>query len=292
MSGKQESGSLAKKAKKKAAKRPSQSTSERLPWKRRLALASKFGALLAAVALIGLFAWRSYASPQGGGFRTTQVDFVGLQQLERSVLESQVEDLLHDNILRIDLDELRRRIESATWVRSAVVRRRLPGRLRIEVVERQPEALAKVADEMLLVDAEGVVLGPHQPGFPLPDRPLVLGLVADEGPQARRGNAARMALYLRVLGDLAGQDWDHSSKVSEIDVGEAKRVAVVPVEEPVRVVLGDRDFRLRYENFLSQMDVYKEYKRKHGKIESVDASYDKRIIFRTPKSGDGVVARK
>ncbi|HVE98379.1 MAG TPA: FtsQ-type POTRA domain-containing protein [Mycobacteriales bacterium] len=59
----------------------------------------------------------------------------------------------------VDLDEVRRRVRSLSYVRSARVRRQWPGRVVIEVHERVPALAVPVGGGVALYDAEGVRLG-------------------------------------------------------------------------------------------------------------------------------------
>ncbi|MFC1490987.1 cell division protein FtsQ/DivIB [Nitrospinota bacterium] len=63
------------------------------------------------------------------------------------------------NLFEVDLDLVRRRIESNPWVRRSSVRKSPPSTLRIEIEERVPVALVD-RKAAIAVDREGVILGP------------------------------------------------------------------------------------------------------------------------------------
>ena len=46
---------------------------------------------------------------------------------------------------------------------------------------------------------------------------------------------------------------------------------------------------MRYETFVSQKDLYDRLKEEYGMIESVDVTYDSKIIFHTPQKKGGTV---
>ncbi|MDA1000474.1 MAG: FtsQ-type POTRA domain-containing protein [bacterium] len=62
------------------------------------------------------------------------------------------------NLFEVDLERVRRQLESHPWVRRAVVRRRIPHALYMEIEERLPAALIR-REGMIGVDREGVILG-------------------------------------------------------------------------------------------------------------------------------------
>lgn len=84
-----------------------------------------------------------------------------------------------DPILPADLDLVRARLESLAWVRQASVERRLPGHLHIRLSEREPIAQWQRNGRFVLVDREGVEIGPdvagefaHLPVIVGPDAPM------------------------------------------------------------------------------------------------------------------------
>jgi cell division protein FtsQ len=63
-----------------------------------------------------------------------------------------------DPILSLDLDAIRRRVESIGWVRQATIWRQLPDTLHIEIVEREAYARWQIDGRVYLIDADGKVL--------------------------------------------------------------------------------------------------------------------------------------
>ena len=61
-------------------------------------------------------------------------------------------------ILGINPAQAKNRLEGLSWVRSAVVERRLPGTIHIVLTERQPLALWQYHGQMMLIDHDGVIV--------------------------------------------------------------------------------------------------------------------------------------
>ncbi len=272
-----------------AKKQTASSASRWASWRGRIALALRIAAVAAPTLVVALTAYWAFTSAGGGIFALSKVEYQGLSKLHRSSLDKRIERSLSRNILQLDLEKIRRSVEGASWVKSAVVRRRLPNQLVISVVERRPAAVAQVGSKMMLVDPEGVLLGQLDPGDPLPEGPVVVGLLNPTEGNAVQQNRQRMQMYLQVIQDLSLGEPDYARRVSEVDVSNLKRVAVIPSDEPVPVYLGDQQFRRRYQVFESQRELYLEYKRKHGRIDEVDVSFEKRIIFKTPAENEKAV---
>ena len=219
-------------------------------------------------------------------FHLQRVTFQGLEHADEDRLQQLVQPLVSTNVLTVRLSEVRKRVEAEAWVRSAVVRRRLPNQLEVYVQERTPEAVATIDGELTIVDPEGVALAPFGPGFQHLDRPIVKGLLTPAVEGARASNSRRMQVYLRILDELEAGDQDYTATISEIDVGDVRRVKVIPSREPVPVLLGEGDLLQRYETFISRMDLVQEVKNKHGRIDWIDVTFDNRIIIHTPRGKD------
>ena len=219
-------------------------------------------------------------------FHLLGVTFQGLEHANEDRLQQLVQHVVASNVLTVRLSEVRELVEAESWISSAVVRRRLPNQLEIYVQERIPKAVAAIDGELTIVDAQGVALAPFGPGFQDLDRPILKGLLSPVVEGARGSNAKRMQVYLHILGELDAGDQDYTGSISEVDVSDVSRVRVIPSQEPVPVLLGDRDYLRRYETFISRMDLVQEVKNKHGRIDWIDVTFDNRIIIHTPQEKD------
>ncbi len=216
-------------------------------------------------------------------FPVSSIEVVDAQRLDVGELTESLGAVLPPNLLAVDLHRVRALVESEAWVDAAVVRRKLPDRLMIHVRERVPVAVAAIENQLFVVDRHGVVLDEFGPNYESLTRPIVQGLRNIAVENAVFENQQRMHRYLEVVRDLSGGATDHTASISEIDVGSLERIAVVAIDDPVPIYLGKEEFRSRYEVFLSQKDLYLRLKEKYGLIEYVDVTYDRKIIFHTPK---------
>ena len=218
-------------------------------------------------------------------FSLKQIHYQGLAQLDREALDSLIFQSVSEDLLLIDLDRVRALVESESWVKEATVRRKLPDGLFIHITERQAVAMAAIDTELYIVDREGVILDRPGSQHPTLDRPIVKGLKNVARENAREENALRMETYLRVLTELTL----YNPLISEIDVSTPSSVAIIPEGDPVSIYLGDKDFLARYETFVSQKELYDRLKEEYGIIESVDVTYDDKIIFHTPRGKEKTI---
>ena len=116
----------------------------------------------------------------------------GHRYLSEAEIDAALGDRRSVSILSYDTEAARARLEHVGWIKSAKVTRLWPSTLVVELEERRPFALWRpngVVDvasgapgQMMVVDAEGTVLGPAEPGT-FPTLPVVAGAGA---PQAAR----------------------------------------------------------------------------------------------------------
>jgi cell division protein FtsQ len=113
-------------------------------------------------------------------------------------------------ILDVRLDDLRKRVEGAGWVKDAKIVRLLPDTLIIAVVPRQPLAVWQHAGVAKVVDGEGRVIGDADPAR-FPDLPLVVGEGADQDASAilplLHGRSKLMGMVDALI-RVDGRRWD------------------------------------------------------------------------------------
>lgn len=188
----------------------------------------------AAALLLGGAVLSPLVLRQVGFFRVRRVELVGTRYLAPEQLVARL-GLAPEQNLFDDTGEIAERVERVGGVVSARVERRLPGTLRIIVVERVPVAFAPGESGLVPLDAAGRAL-PYDPaatGLELPLVPradsLVLGALA-------RVRAADSALYQDVDAAQRGE-----AGAVLLEVGQ-RRVMLrgIPTIEEVQAVAAVR----------------------------------------------------
>jgi cell division protein FtsQ len=187
-------------------------------------------------------AWMGYARVMASErLKVGRVDVRGSRFLSEGEVRELLGPAVGENILTLDIEDLKARLRSSPWVADATVGRTLPDTLRVEIRERVPLALAEV-DRLYLMDGDGALIemyGPRTAGF---DLPIVRGLRAIDH-DARRERAQRAGALLRDLGDLA-------SEVSEVSVEPGGDLRVVLRGEGEVLRLGPPPYRKSVMTFL------------------------------------------
>ncbi|MFD2235794.1 cell division protein FtsQ/DivIB, partial [Phaeospirillum tilakii] len=110
------------------------------------------------------------------GFRTSEITVSGRRRIPADQIVAALGARNGDPILGLDIVAARQRLEALPGVRAAVIERRLPGSLHLEIVEREPVALWQHDGAYTLVDRDGREIPGAIEGFE--DLPLVVGVGA------------------------------------------------------------------------------------------------------------------
>ncbi|MGY8826385.1 MAG: cell division protein FtsQ/DivIB [Candidatus Latescibacterota bacterium] len=195
-----------------------------------------------------------------------------------------------DNVLEIDIQEVSRRLEQVPWIKRAIVMRKPPDRLVVEIVERQRLAWVELG-QTYGIDREGVLL----PGWRLAnesygdvDLPVILGVPATVDslyPGLALADTVRVLREIITWWKLALEaDPEFCTGISEIvvlsDEGIGLRMAGDGLE--VRLPLNQVETRLRD---LKRMmpRVYREY----PNPAYIDLRYAGQLIVGSKETGSG-----
>lgn len=144
-------------------------------------------------------------------FAVTRLEIVGGGDALRGTVEERIDFRAPVSSLELDLDGIRREVEAVPGVAGARVTVSAEGSLRVEVTERVPVALWRWEGQLLLVDIEGVVIGPVVRRADRPDLPLIVGEGADRAVEealALHRRAAALRDRVRALVRVGERRWD------------------------------------------------------------------------------------
>ena len=103
-----------------------------------------------------------------GRSRTSRAEILQLLQLDRKT-----------NILNLNLEEIKHKVETLPWVRNASIRRSFfPNIIRVDITERQVQTLWQLDNKFYPIDNEGNII---RADF-MPNRPILL-IVGEGAPQ-------------------------------------------------------------------------------------------------------------
>jgi len=112
--------------------------------------------MVAAMAGLPGIATSQFASVAAqGGFAVRRVDVRGVAHLNELKVYEMVLGEKDQAMPLVDIGALRQELLALSWVQDARVSRQLPDTLVVDIVERQPYAVLKKPDRLVLIDATG-----------------------------------------------------------------------------------------------------------------------------------------
>jgi cell division protein FtsQ len=94
------------------------------------------------------------------GFEVSSVDVRGTKRLDELKVYDQVLGERNRSMTQVDLQALRAKVMTLSWVEDARVSRQLPDKIVVDVVERKPHAVLRKPGRLVLIDATGHELEP------------------------------------------------------------------------------------------------------------------------------------
>jgi len=206
------------------------------------------------------------------------IQAAGLAQVTRADLLPVFGEDIGRNIFFVPLSERRKQLEQIPWVQSATVMRLLPDQLRVSIVERQPVAFLRQGQRIQLIDPNGILLSmpasamaQHHYSFP-----VVTGINASDSAASRK---ERMAVYMRMIGELDANRQNLSEQVSEIDLSDPEDARILMPEQGADILahLGDDHFLDRYQRYKAHIA---EWRQQYPKLAAVDLRYDEQVVLK------------
>jgi cell division protein FtsQ len=205
-----------------------------------------------------------------------QID--GNSQLTRADLLTVFGADIGRNLFFVPLTERRKALEQVPWVAHATVMRILPNQLRVSIVERTPIAFVRIANQIKLADADGVILD-MQPATLAAKHysfPVVTGINPQDPLSVRR---PRMRIYQKFMNEIDSSGEKVSKNLSEIDLSDPEDVQGL-------VSSGSSDILLHFgqDNFIERWREYQahlsEWKQQYPRLASVDLRYDRQVVLK------------
>ncbi len=190
--------------------------------------------LVAVAVAAGWLAWLGYGEMmRGEAFQVSGVDVEGVHRINDAELRSIVGEFRGQNIFRADLESAAARARRNPWVKEVRLRRSLPNRITMSVVERVPRAVLETDTGKYLIDNEAVAIE-REPGGDAA-RPPLPTIVAQARP--RPGDT--------VLSESVSEAM---TVLSEIEERGGWNLAELTVRagspESLSVVYADHEFKL------------------------------------------------
>jgi cell division septal protein FtsQ len=250
-----------------------------------LKMLGKLGTFVLMIAfMLSVFVY-AYTSDK---FNVRMITVHGCKEANPKQLESIVRHDFPANILRINLNEMKARLEKVPWIKRVEIRRVLPSNLIIYVQERTPAAIVEFRSELMLADSDGIMLDRYDPKYGKLDVPVFKGVLGEDSESYhfyQEENSARIRQGLLMLTEIESGAPQETKKISEVDISDRENLKVMLVDDTVEVYLGGKDYLKRFSSLMENMEQYRELKDQYTEIESIDLRHDGNIIYRPRRTG-------
>jgi len=197
------------------------------------------GAAVAALVWVGSQTVR-YAH-SADAFAIREITIEGNAQLKAIDVRRAARLQIGSNIFEVSAEDARNHLLQHPWVQDATVVRRLPGRVRIQVIERKPVALVAL-DQLYLVSEEGAVfkrLGVDDPV----DLPVITGIASERFYDDLDYRTEVLLGSMALLQDYEGAGLATREPVSEIHFDGANGIELYIGADGMNVRLGSAQHR-------------------------------------------------
>ena len=237
-----------------------------------IALLVKWG--LPVVAVVGAAAWAAHVVMNSRLLVVQHVSVRGNVRLSAGEIESLLDGIRGENIFHVDFERYRRRVMDSPWVATVTLGRVLPSTIEVRVSERVPMAVARLGQQLYLLDDTGVIIDEYGAAYRDLDLPIVDGLLTAANSTGPLSDAARVRLTDVFLASL-GTRTDLRQRVSQLDVSNAHDAVVMFDDDPAWLHLGEEQFAERLNTYLELIPTLRE---RFRDIDYVDLRFDERVF--------------
>jgi cell division protein FtsQ len=207
----------------------------------------------------------------------------GNSRLSTGEVQAVLAQLRGESIFSVDLERSRTRLADSPWLSAVTLRRLLPSTIEVTVVERVPLAIARLGQQLYLVDATGVIIDEYGAQYADFDLPIVDGLVPADAPGGTID--PQRARFLARFLDLVGARPDLRARLSQVDVTDVHDAVVLLKDDPAFLHLGEAQFVERIQRYLELAPTLNE---KLSGIDYADLRFDERLFVRSRKASAAV----
>jgi len=196
--------------------------------------------ILFCLGFLGFMGYRTVTASEF--FDVKKIDVRGAASASRSDIEKIVTaNTEKSGVWNADLKEIKEKVERLDFVKSAAVSRVLPDGVRVNLIERVPKAVVRLAGGDFWADDEGVILAlvnKTEANFPF----VIRGWDETKNEKASKENQMRVKLYQKMLEEWKTFELDKRVKVVEMtDLTEPKAI-IEDSGESVEIVLAKDNF--------------------------------------------------
>jgi cell division septal protein FtsQ len=225
-------------------------------------------------------------------FNLRNIRINGCKQIDKEQIQEIIHREFPANLLRIDLPQVKQRLEKETWAKQVELRRILPSDLIVDITERIPAATLEMNGELMVADEEGILLGKYDAQLGKLDVPVFKGILGDE-PETyqlyQEENTARIQQGMRMMSEITSGSPQYSKIISEVDISDRNNLKFLLVDDTAEVYIGNKDYLARFQKFVNNPNEYQKLKTEYNQIDVIDLRFDHKIVY-IPKQAQALAS--
>ena len=213
-------------------------------------------------------------------FAIREIIIEGNRQVEDIDVRRAARLQLGSNIFEVSTEDARNHLLQHPWIEEATVVRKLPGRIRLEIIEREPVALVAL-DHLYLVSKEGAVfkrLGVDDPV----DLPVITGIASERFYDDFDYRTAILLRSMALLQDYEGAGLSGAEPVSEIHFEGANGIELFVGHDGMNVRLGNGQHRQKLRRFRQVLERLAREKTRPSYVYLDNVRSPERVTVRLP----------
>lgn len=232
--------------------------------------------LMAVFVCLGIYYIVTY------NIRTDEIVFTGNNHIKNEELAALIKVRKGDRTFDASGAEIHKNLLRSPWIKDAVIRRELSGRMLVKVTEAAPVAILSLSGRPYLIDRDGAVLEEMKEGTV-----LFLPVIRDIDPRVNAETYNEAIKFVRVLHDKRILSYGGSLEISG---QRPEEIALKLDSVEIKVGMGDFEKKLGRLKFVRD-----EIEKRNMSVEYIDLRFSNRIIVKPighaaaglDKSGDG-----
>lgn len=197
----------------------------------------------------------------------SDMTFTGAKHLKAEDLKALVRVRKGDELFGVSSSEIRTRLMKSPWVKDAVIRKELTGRIEVYIFEAVPRAVLQTQDRSMLIDRDGVLLEEVKPSAQ-----IVLPILRGIDPVQMRDAYREALAFAEVLQARRGTLTQGDLIISG---SRPEELALLIDQVSVRIGSGEFERKLTDLQFVRE-----EIAKRNIRVEYIDLRFANRIVVK------------
>jgi len=206
-------------------------------------------------------------------FGLNNLDITGNEGLNKDEVLKLANLRLKQNIFKIDLGDIERKIQKDQRVKAVETYRILPDKIAIRVEEKEPDLILNLSPELCGLSSEGEII-PLREGK-VYDLPVINGIKSRSFKPYSRADEPEIEEALAFCKAVKEKLPEFLDQISEIDLKDKNNLVVILVKNGARILFGTGDFQKKIERF-----VWLEKASVIGECSYLDFRFKDQVIFK------------